>query len=81
MDMPTARERLINKLDELTDEQIASLLSYAEAMQATTLPDTYDEDSDPSIGFLTGTTDLATRAKQILRDEITPLSGWTQKKD
>lgn len=75
------RERLVSKLDELNEEQIASLLSYVEAMQETTLPDTYDEDNDPSVGFISGPTDLATRAKQILRDEITPLSGWTQKKD
>jgi hypothetical protein len=75
------RERLVSKLDELNEEQIASLLSYIEAMQETSLPDSYDEDDDPSIGFISGPSDLATRAKQILRDEITPLSGWTQKKD
>jgi hypothetical protein len=75
------RERLVSKLDELNEEQIASLLSYVEAMQETSLPDSYDEDDDPSIGFISGPSDLATRAKQILRDEITPLSGWTQKKD
>lgn len=75
------RERLVSKLDELNEEQIASLLSYVEAMQETTLSESYDEDNDPSIGFISGPSDLATRAKQILRDEITPLSGWTQKKD
>jgi hypothetical protein len=75
------RERLVSKLDELNEEQIASLLSYVEAMQETALPDSYDEDNDPSIGFISGPSDLATRAKQILRDEITSLSGWTQKKD
>jgi hypothetical protein len=75
------RERLVNKLDELNEEQIATLLSYVEAMQETTLPESYDEANDPSVGFISGPTDLATRAKQILRDEITPLSGWTQKKD
>jgi hypothetical protein len=81
MQMPDVRERLITKIDELTDEQVASLLSYAESLQAVELPDDYDEENDPSIGFLSGPTDLANRAKQILREEITPLSGWTQKKD
>jgi len=81
MDSPNVRERLLNKLDELNDEQIGALLSYAEAIQDTFLPDDYDEADDPSIGFIYGPTDLATRAKQILREEITPLSGWTQKKD
>ena len=81
MAMSTVRERLITKLDELSDEQVASLLSYAEAMQSTTLPDDYDEDNDPSIGFISGPTHLASRAKDILRDEITSRSGWTQKKD
>jgi len=81
MGTPTIREKLVSKLDELTDEQVASLLHYAEIMQSATLPPDYDEEQDPSIGFISGPTDLSVRAKQILRDEITALSGWTQKKD
>jgi hypothetical protein len=77
---PTIRERLIRKLDEPFDDQVASLLSYAEVMQSSSAPEDYDEENDPSIGFISGPTDLSSRAKQILRDEITPLSGWTQKK-
>jgi hypothetical protein len=77
----TAREELSAKLDELTDEQIAAVLRYVEAMQSTSLPADYDEANDPSIGFLSGPTDLSERAREILRKEITPLSGWTQKKD
>lgn len=81
MNIPTVREQLVSKLDKLSDEQVASVLSYVEAIQSALLSDDYDEADDPSIGFLHGPTDLAMQAKQILRDEITPLSGWTQKKD
>ena len=41
----------------------------------------YDEANDPSVGMFSGPTDLSRRARQILYDEITPRSGWTQKKD
>jgi hypothetical protein len=79
--MATTRERLIAELDELNEEQIESLLSYAEALRSATLADDYDAKNDPTIGFLSGSTDVARRTKQILRDEITSRSGWTQKKD
>jgi hypothetical protein len=74
------RQQLIAKLDSLSDEEMKALLRYIEAMQSTSLPDDYDEAHDPSIGFLSGTTDLATRTKEILQNEISS-SGWTQKKD
>lgn len=79
--MTNVREQLIAKLDELSDEQVAALLRYVEAMQTPSLPEDYDEATDPSVGFLSGPTDLSTRAKEILRTEITSRSGWTQKKD
>jgi hypothetical protein len=75
------REQVASKLDELSDEQLAELLRYIEAMQSPGLPKDYDPDNDPVVGFLSGSTDLSSRAKQILRDEITARSGWTQKKD
>ena len=37
------REQLIAKLDELSDEEIAAVLRYVEAMQTTSLPEDYDE--------------------------------------
>lgn len=79
--MASLREQVEKKLDAMSEEQLASVLSYAEAMLSTTLLSDYDEANDPSIGIIAGPTDLANRAKQILQDEITPLSGWTQKKD
>lgn len=81
MSTPTIRERLIHKLFDMTDNQVESLLSYADAIQSDELPLDYDEANDPAIGFMSGSTDLAHRSKQILRDEISMRSGWTQKKD
>lgn len=75
------RERLIRKLFDMTDSQVASLLIYADAIQVDELPENYDEANDPAIGFIWGSTDLARRSKQILHDEITTRSGWMQKKD
>ena len=75
------RERLINKLFDMTDSQVASLLSYADSIQSSELPENYDEAKDPAIGFISRSTDLARRSTQILRDEITIRRGWTHKKD
>jgi hypothetical protein len=81
MSTPTIRERLIHKLFDMSDSQVVSLLDYADAIQSNELPEDYDEANDPAIGFMSGSTDLAQRSKQILRDEVTLRSGWTQKKD
>ena len=81
MAVPNVREQVEAKLGQLSDEELATVLNYIETMQMTDLPADYDEANDPSIGFLSGPTDLARRSKQILRDEITARSGWTQKKD
>lgn len=81
MAVQTIRERLIHKLFEMSDQQVASVLSYADAIDTDDLPETYDPAHDPAIGFMSGSTDLAQRSGEILRDEITTRSGWTQKKD
>ncbi len=81
MAVQTIRERLIHKLFDMTDTQVSSLLSYADAIQSNELPPDYNEENDPAVGFVSGSTDLARRSKQILRDEISTHSGWTQKKD
>ena len=81
MAVPNVRQQVEAKLSQLSDEEVAAVLRYIEAMQTTELPADYDEANDPSIGFLSEPTDLARRSKQILRDEITARSGWTQKKD
>jgi len=81
MAVQSIRERLIHKLFDMTDSQVASLLNYADAIQSDVLPNNYDEANDPAIGFISGSTNLARRSKQILSDEINAHSGWTQKKD
>jgi len=64
------REKVNHKLDELNDEQLAELLRYIEIMESNVLPDTYDEDNDPSVGFFSGDPDLGSRTSEILRAEF-----------
>ncbi len=66
--MTTVREQLIAKLDELSDEQVASVLRYVEAMQTTSLPEDYDEANDPAIGFFSADPEFASRTEEILRE-------------
>lgn len=81
MDAPAIREKVNHELDTMTATELEWILKYIENMKSNRLPDDYDPDKDPAIGFLSGSTDLASNAKQILRDEITSRSGWTQKKE
>lgn len=67
MATPTARDQLIAKLDELSDEQIAALLRYVETMQTTTLPTDYDAASDPAIGFFLPTLISQVEPKKFCR--------------
>ena len=62
-------------LVEITDsdsanKQKSTLQHYTEVIESLTLPDDYDPDNDPSIGFFSGSPDLATRSKEILRREF-----------
>jgi hypothetical protein len=81
MDAPALREKVNHELDTMTVTELEWILKYIENVKSNRLPDDYDPDNDPAIGFLSGSTDLASNAKQILRDEITSRSGWTQKKE
>ena len=68
------REQLIAKPDNLSGEHISEVLHYVKAtyyvaaMQSTTLPDDYDFDNDPSVGFLSADSDFASRAEDILNE-------------
>jgi hypothetical protein len=42
-------------------------------------PEAIDSQPDLLIGLFSGAADLATRAEDILEQEITPQSGWTWK--
>ncbi len=53
-----------------TNKQQSTLQHYTEVMESPTLPDNYDPDNDPSIGFFSSSPDLATRSKEILRREF-----------
>ena len=66
----TIRKQLQSKLDLLTDDQLAELLRYIEVMQSSVLPETYDEDNDPSVGFFSAPPDYASRAKEVLQAEF-----------
>ncbi len=81
MDAPTIREQVVSKLENLRDDEVQWILDYIKAMESNRLPEDYNPENDPAIGFLSGSTDLAQNAKKILNEEITAHSGWTQKKD
>lgn len=68
MAVPNIREQLIAKLDELSDEQIAALLDYVEAMRTTSLPEDYDEANDPAIGFFSADPEFASRTEETLQE-------------
>jgi hypothetical protein len=70
MNTASVREQVIARLDSLSDEQIAALLAYIEAMTSTTPPNEYDPQKDPTIGMFSGPSDLASRTKEILRAEF-----------
>ena len=64
------REQVERKLDELNEQQLAELLRYIEIMESNVLPDHYDEEKDPSVGFFSGDPELASRTKDILKAEF-----------
>ncbi len=45
----------------------------------TSWPELYEPGSDPLVGPFAGPSDLATRAEEILEQEIDEKSGWTWK--
>lgn len=66
----TIRKQIQSKLDLLSDDQLAELLRYIEVMQSSVLPETYDEDNDPSVGFFSASPDYGSRAKEVLQAEF-----------
>lgn len=81
MDILTPRDRLLERLDDLSDTQIEALISYSETFETDAQVDEPVSDDDPMIGMFSGPTDLSVHAKQILREDIDTRSGWTQKRD
>ena len=66
----TIRKQIQSKLDVLTDDQLVELLRYIEVMESSVLPETYDEENDPSVGFFSAPSDYASRAKEVLQTEF-----------
>ncbi|MBI1258740.1 MAG: hypothetical protein GC204_14825 [Chloroflexi bacterium] len=66
MAVPSVREQVKAKLNQLSDEEVAAVLHYIEAMQTTELPADYDEANDPAIGFFDADPDFASRTEEIL---------------
>jgi hypothetical protein len=73
------REQVKKKVDDLTDDEVIALMQYMDELHAELVDDAAID--DPTVGMFTGPTDLSRRAKEILRNDITARSGWTQKKD
>lgn len=66
----TPRERLLERLETMTDEEIEKLVRYIEVMQSHDLSPDYDPEHDPAVGFFSGPTDLSTRTREILDAEF-----------
>lgn len=67
----TMREEVIETIDALSDEQVAELFRYIQAMLAE--PMTEDETpptKDPLIGMFSGPTNLSADYKRILLEEF-----------
>jgi hypothetical protein len=101
MNAMLARDELIDRVNHMSDEQVASLLEFIRLMQdknasairnpepahkpdsvqmrledyvvamSSRTPDNYIESEDPMLqGFFSGPPDLASRTKDILREEF-----------
>lgn len=67
---PSVRKQIEHKLDHLNPEQLAELLRYIEVMESSGVPEDYDEDNDPLVGFFSAEPNFATRSQEILRREF-----------
>ena len=63
-------KQIESKLVHLSDDQLAELLRYIDVMESSVLPEDYDEDNDPSVGFFSAAPDYASRPKEILNREF-----------
>jgi hypothetical protein len=70
MDAPTIREKLDDELDTLSITGLERILKYVKTIKSMRLPDDYNVDNDPAVGFLSDSADLAERSKEILRKEF-----------
>ncbi len=66
MDVTFLREQIDHQLETMDETQLAGVLRYIEMMQSWALPDDYDEDSDPTVGFFEAPPDFASRTRDML---------------
>jgi hypothetical protein len=72
----TPRDQLIDQIHHLTDDQVDVLLKLTAmitppaARSAVNDDHPYNEANDPTVGLFAGDPDLATRSKDIIRDEL-----------
>jgi hypothetical protein len=72
------RDRLIELIGNLTDQQIEALLGVVQVFQAGDKP-LYDRSRDVAIGLFEGPEDLSERAEDILEEEVKRRGSWTLK--
>lgn len=81
MNAMLARDELIERVNHMSDEQVASLLEFIRVMQgkessygtptSDVTANDYDESKDPMVqGLFSGPSDLASRTKSILQEEF-----------
>jgi hypothetical protein len=77
-------KRLLDRLTTVArqrGESPESLVTEAVSLFLDTgWPELYEPGPDPLVGLFAGSSDLATRAEEILEQEITEKSGWTWKR-
>lgn len=78
--MMQVREKLQQLIDSASEQQIQQLISYAESLQIQQ-PTNGDPAQDAIIGIISGSTDLSTRTKATLDQDVGKRGGWTQKPD
>ncbi len=75
MNTPNLKEQLITKLDQLSEDELETLLEHIEILRynrvlnSMSLPDDYQVENDGTVGYLAGTTDLAEHIEDILYGE------------
>ena len=70
MVMADVREKLIAKIDDLTNEQIESLLNYVDSMELGTFTDKSETGRNALVGFISVPKDAAERTEEILWAEF-----------
>jgi hypothetical protein len=78
----TVRERVIQDLFRLSSEQVEEVEVIIQAMITGGKPEgEYIEEADGIMGFISGPTDFATRAEEIIAEDVARRGSWTQKED